>query len=224
MSLKYTAFALAAGLMATASAQAQVAITADLGTTGPGFHVVLPMESNLNGRFGANYFKDEFTEKSGAVTYHLTGKLQTFDVLFDWYLSEYSEFRVTAGMVYNDTKFTARASGDGTGKFTLNGMTYKEADVGKLTGSIDFRKGAPYLGIGWGNALASGSRWRLSADAGMFYQGKAKVHLVSIGCTTSNLVCGALAKDVAAERAKLEKDVDDMKIYPVLRATLSYRF
>jgi hypothetical protein len=225
MSLKHTVLALAAGLLAAASAQAQVGITADLGTTGAGAHLVVPMESNLNGRFGLNYFKHDFSRTSGSVNYDLKGKLQTVDVLFDWYVRDNSQFRLTGGLVYNGSKFDAFANPDGQGQFSLNGKTYTAADVGVLKGRVDFRKAAPYIGIGWGNALKQGgSRWQFSGDLGAFYQGKPNVNLVSIGCTTSNTVCKALAADVAAERASFEEDASSFKLYPVLRASLSYRF
>jgi hypothetical protein len=86
-------------------ASAQVGMTADLGTTGVGFHVVRADGSTLNGRFGANYFQHDFSKSLGQVDYDLKGKLQTFDILFDWYLRDASSFHLTGGLVYNGNKF-----------------------------------------------------------------------------------------------------------------------
>jgi hypothetical protein len=224
MFLKHKALALAAGLLAAASAQAEVGITADLGTTGAGAHLVVPMETYLNGRFGVNYFKHDFHKKSGLVDYELKGKLQTVDILFDWYVRDNSKFRLTGGLVYNGSAFDAVGTADALGKFTLNGTTYSAADVGQLNGRVKFRKAAPYLGIGWGNPLAAGSRWQFNGDLGAFYQGNPDVHLVSLGCATSNTVCKAVANDVAVERLRLQEDASSYKFYPVLRASVSYRF
>jgi hypothetical protein len=215
---------IAAALLFTGAAQAQVAVTADLGTTGAGFHVVVPMESNLNGRFGANYFKHDFDKRSGLVDYHLDGKLQTFDVLFDWYLREGSAFHLTGGLVYNGNRFDVTAQGDQLGQLTLNGHSYYAPDVGIVKGHVDYRKAAPYLGVGWGNALKSQGHWSFNADLGAFFQGNPNVELGSYGCTVSKTVCDALFKDVAAERLRLADDVDSLKLYPVLRASLNYRF
>jgi hypothetical protein len=220
---KYTVLA-AAALLAAGAANAQVGATADLGSTGVGFHVVVPMETYLNGRFGANYFRHNFTKSSNAVDYDVKGKLQTIDVLFDWYLNEGSSFHLTGGVLYNGNQFNAKAKPNGAGGFTLNGHAYTAADVGLLTGRIDFRKAAPYLGVGWGNALAPTSRWSTNVDLGVFYQGNANVKLASIGCTTSAIVCNALASDVAAERLHLRDDMSTYKIYPVVRASIGYRF
>ena len=223
MSMKNTVLA-AAVLLAAGAANAQVGATADVGSTGVGFHVVVPMETYLNGRFGANYFRHNFDKTSDGVDYDIKGKLQTFDVLFDWYLTAGSNFHLTGGLVYNGNKFNAKAKPNSLGGFTLNGHAYTAADVGLLTGRIDYRKAAPYLGIGWGNALAPASRWTTNIDLGVFYQGNPNVQLASVGCTTSDTVCKALAADVAAERLRLRDDVDTLKVYPVVRASIGYRF
>jgi hypothetical protein len=225
MFLKQKALVAAAALLAAASSQAQVAVTADLGTTGAGAHLVVPMESNLNGRFGLNYMKHDFDKRSGLVDYELKGKLATFDVLFDWYVRDNSALHLTGGLVYNGNNFNAVGKPGIDGMFALNGHNYTTADVGALTGTVDFRKIAPYLGIGWGNPLKlNGSRWQFNTDLGAYYQGNANVHLVSIGCATSQVVCKALASDVAAETARVREDAASYKFYPVLRASVSYRF
>ena len=223
MALKHTIFAFAA-LTAGACAQAQVGITADLGTTGAGFHIVVPMETYLNGRFGANYLKHDFEKRSGLVDYQLDGKLQTFDVLFDWYLRPQGSFRLTGGVMYNGTRFDATGKSPVGGVFTFNGKQYSGSDIGTLQGEVTFRRAAPYLGIGWGNALNLDKRWNFSADLGAFYQGKARVNLIGFGCTTSNAVCSQLARDLAVEELGLSEEASDYKVYPVLRASLSYRF
>jgi hypothetical protein len=224
MFVKQKAVVLAAGLMAFASAQAQVAVTLDAGTTGAGAHLVVPMETYLNGRFGINAFTHNFDKRSGGVDYDVKAKLQTFDALFDWYVRDGSAFHLTGGVLYNGTHADAHAKSDGLGKFTLNGNTYTTADVGVLNGRIDFRKAAPYFGIGFGNPLANSSRWQFSGDLGAIYQGKANVQMAAIGCATSAAVCKQLVTDVAAEAAKLQDDASSYKVYPVLRASLSYRF
>ncbi|MGZ5198433.1 MAG: hypothetical protein ACXWC4_01575 [Telluria sp.] len=224
MFAKHKALVLAAALLAAGAAQADVAVTGDAGTTGAGVHLVVPMETYLNGRFGVNAFNHDITKHSGAVDYDMKGKLQTADMLFDLYLREGSAFRVTAGIVYNNNHFDAVATPN-AGKFTLNGNTYSAADVGLLSGDVEFRKAAPYLGIGWGNALADTARhWQISGDLGTFFQGDPKVHLVSIGCVSDHTVCKAIATDVAAETARLQGDLSGYRFYPVARVSLSYRF
>jgi hypothetical protein len=224
MSLHRTVLPLAAGLLLSAAAHADAGVSAELGSTGAGLHLVVPVQPGLNARLGANYLKHSLTQTSGSVDYDLKGKLQTADLLLDWYLRAASSFHLSAGLVYNGSSFDARARPNGAGQYTLNGSQYSASEVGILTGKVDFRKAAPYLGIGWGNALATTSHWNFSVDLGAFYQGKPNVSLASSGCTGADVVCSAIAQDVAAERARLQDDANAYKVYPVLRAGLAYRF
>ena len=211
-------------LLATGAASAQTGVSADLGTTGVGAHLVFGFSPSLNGRLGVNYFKHDFTKRSGRLEYDLDGKLQTVDALLDWYPRAGSSFRITGGVFYNDTRFDALATPDLNGTFRLNERLYNAADVGVLVGKVDFRKAAPYIGIGWGNALATERGWSFGGDLGAFYQGKARVSLRSVNCTVQSALCNQLASDVAVEEARLADEASDYKVYPVLRASLSYRF
>ena len=213
-----------ATLLAVGSANAQVGVTADIGTTGVGAHVVVPMTPQLNARFGANYLKHDFDKTSDGVDYNLKGKLQTFDVLVDWYLSEGGSFHLTGGAVYNGNQFDVRGKPNGAGTFNINGNPYTASDVGILSGRIDFRKAAPYLGIGWGNAAAQAGGWNVTTDLGVFYQGSPNVQLAVSGCTASSAICNRLAQDVEAARQKLGDDTSSFKIYPVARVSIGYRF
>lgn len=225
MSLKLIVVALAAAL-ATASAHAEigVGVTASLGTTGAGVHLVVPMERTLNGRFGVNYYKHDFDKRSGGINYDADAKLQTVDALFDWYVIDNSQFRLTGGVVYNGSEVTARARPNSDGAYIINSRRYSAADVGTLDGDIDFRKAAPYLGIGWGNALTPNKRWNFSADLGAFYQGKGQVNLISRGCATNVTTCRALVTDIATEETRLTDELGEHKFFPVLRASVSYSF
>src|SRR4051812_46069075 len=82
---KYSVLAAATLLAMAGAAKAQVGVSADLGTTGAGFHLVVPMEAALNGRFGMNGFNHDFSKRSNGIDYAIKGSLRTFDVLFDYY-------------------------------------------------------------------------------------------------------------------------------------------
>lgn len=214
-----------AGLFLASAAQAQVAVSADIGTTGAGAYLIVPMERTISGRFGVHALSRTKDQRASAVDYSTKATLRTFDILFDWFALEESPFRITAGLVYNGNKLEAAARPDDGGKYTLNNNTYTAADVGTLNGLIEFRRAAPYFGIGWGNPLAlSKKKWHVVGELGVFVQGPAKVNLVSLGCTTSQTVCRQLAADVAVERGRFEEQIDFTKIYPVARVGMAYRF
>jgi len=220
------AAALAAVLLPTlaASAHADVGVTLDAGTTGAGVHLVIPMETYLNGRFGVNYYKHDFDKRSGGIDYTADAKLRTVDALFDWYAFGASPLRLTGGVVYNGNEVAAQGRANAQGNFTINGRHYAAADVGTLNGVVDFQKAAPYFGIGWGNALDQNRHWNFSGDLGAFYQGNAHVRLNSVGCKSNAITCALLARDVAAERTRLTEELREHKFFPVLRVSVSYRF
>lgn len=224
MSLKHCALAAAAGLLFAANAQADIGVTADIGTTGPGVHIVVPMETYLNGRFGVNGFKHSFSTTLNGIKYGLSGKLSTVDVLFDWYLRPGGNFHLTGGIVYNNASLKASARANALGTITINGTRYDASDVGPLEGAISFRKAAPYLGIGWSNALSRDQRWNVNTDLGAYYQGRPNVSLGMVSCGTDLFECIEIAQDVQAERARLADKLSPFKFYPVLRASVSYRF
>ena len=218
-------FGCIASLALAGGVQAQVAVSADIGTTGVGAYLIVPMEATLNGRFGAHTLSRSNDQHAAAIDYDRKATLRNVDILFDWFAVEGSAFRMTGGVIYNGNKLEAHALPGANGNYTINGKTYTAADVGTLDGLVEFRRAAPYLGIGWGNPLAiSRKKWHLIGDLGVVLQGPAKVKLVSLGCTTSQTVCRGLARDVAAERTRFEEEIDITRIYPVLRIGAAYRF
>ena len=224
MSIQKFVTALAAPLLLASPAFAQVAVTADIGSTGAGMHLVVPMESTLNGRFGINGYSHSSDKNVSAIDYRLKTSLKTVDILFDWYVLDNSPLHLTGGVVYNNNKVEGVGKPQADGTYIINGFSYEAAWVGTLSGDVHFRRAAPYLGMGWGNPLTSPGKWSFMADLGGFFQGSPRANLVSRGCTVSNSVCGNVAKSVAVERAQFGDDVKSFRVYPVLRASIAYRF
>jgi hypothetical protein len=222
--MTYSKIALGVATLAlAASAHADVAVTLDAGTTGIGAHLVVPMETYLNGRFGFNYLDHDRTDTAGNLEYAFKTKLQTYDILFDWYPMS-PQFHLTAGLVYNNNQVRATAKPNGSGTYTINGTTYSASDFGTLAADIDYHKAAPYLGVGWGNALTPGRKWNLKIDIGAFLQGKPSTNLVALGCTTSTTICNKLTADTKAENVKLAEEFNSYRAYPVVRLSASYAF
>lgn len=213
---------MAAALTATTAAHAQVGVVGEVGTTGVGGHMVIPLRPNLHARLGMNYLSYSYSGSTRDLDYDLSMKAKTYDALLDWYPNERSSFHVTAGLAYNGNKIDAQARPNGSGNYTVNGNTYSAAAAGKITGQVDFGKIAPYLGVGWSKAADKG--WSYSTDVGMLFQGSPHTSLNSSGCTAGAAACNQLASDVAKENARLSDEVSRFKVYPVLRIGVSYKF
>jgi hypothetical protein len=211
-------------LGAAGAAQAEVGVTTSLGTTGLGVHLTVPVQSNLNARFGMNALNYSYSGTSSNVDYDFKLKLKTFDALLDYYPMD-GQFRISGGLIYNGNKIDANGRSNSAGTYTLNGKTYSSADIGSVNGKVDFRKIAPYLGIGWGNAVSKEKGWGFSTDLGVMFQGSPNTTLTSSGCNLpSTAACETLASDLAAQNRDLADKANDFKAYPVVRVGVSYKF
>ncbi len=98
---------------------------------------------------------------------------------------------------------------------------YTPEQIGTLSGDATFDEFAPYVGIGFGNAVADDVDLSFSFDLGLIFQGTPDVKLRSDGTAAGNPVFVA---DLQDEEDDLQDDADKFKIYPVLSFGISYCF
>lgn len=217
------AFAILSAFAVSAAQAKDIGVTAELGTTGIGAHIVVPVYDHLNARFGLNGLNYNYNTTANSVDYDFNLRMQTFDALADYYPSAGGSFRITGGLVYNNNKIDATAKPTAGGTYTFNGNTYSSASAGTVNGTVDFNKVAPYLGIGWGNAVAANKGWGFTADIGVLFQGSPNTTLTNSGCT-AGAACTTLASDLAAEQAKVNDKASNFRYLPVVRVGATYRF
>lgn len=165
------------------------------------------------------------------IDYDAKLKLQSFGALLDFHPFKGS-FRISAGLLGNGNQADLRASCPG--ECDIAEVTVSGGDA-RLVGKVDFKSAAPYLGIGFGNAMSGGNLYGIF-DVGVLFQGKPKVDLAALG-TADNVTFedGSTAQDVpmsdpriqdavAEEQASLQDDVDSYKMYPVVSLGIGYRF
>lgn len=185
-------------------------------TLGAGVEVTTNITDNLNIRgfvSGLNYSKS-VTESD--VQYDADLKLMGGGLILDYYPFE-SGLRLSVGGIYNGTKLSVKGKPTGT-SYTINDVTYTTAEVGTLTGAIEYKKLMPYAGIGFANPM-KGSAFTFGFDAGAMF-GSPSTSLNATGAISDP----ALADDIAAERQQLENAAGDIKVYPFVNFSLSYRF
>ena len=209
-----------------ASAQAEgLGVYINGGTTGFGLGIAGPLSDSMTGRLGFDTWKRTLTKNDANGNYSLDLKLQTVNVLADWYPFSGS-FRATFGLVANGNKATLSAVPTG-GSYTFNGATYTASEVGSYTGEMKFNSTAPYLGIGWGNPVAKGKGFGFVTDIGVLFQGSPKINS-TVTCGSAAPVgsaqCTALQNSVAASTTQLQSDTKNYKYWPVISIGLSYNF
>ena len=208
-----------------ASAQAEgVGVYINGGTTGFGLGLAGALSENVTGRLGFDTWKRTITKSDANGNYNLDLKLQTVNILADWYPFGGS-FRTTFGLVANGNKATLAATAV-NGNYTFNGINYTASDVGSYTGEMKFNSTAPYLGIGWGNPVAKGKSWGFVTDVGVLFQGSPKISsTVTCGAAIAGTAtCTSLQNDVATSTTQLQSDTKNYKYWPVISIGLSYNF
>jgi len=211
-------FAASAVLLAGQNAQADgFALSAKAGTLGAGIELttnIVPLM--LNGRIQMNGFRYNTTVTDTNVKYDAKLKLFSIGALADFYPMA-GKFRLSGGIYYNGNKLDITGVPNAN-SFIFNGTTYTSAQVGNVSGTMDFNNFAPYVGVGWGDAVSSGSPLGFNIDLGVMYQGKPKTSI-----STSSSVAG-LAADIAAEQTRLDNAVKNFKFYPVASVGISWHF
>ena len=209
-------------MLASPVSLADTSIGLRAGTLGGGVELAHAFSETLGFRVAANGFTYKTSDTYESVDYDAKLKLATGQLLFDWFPFS-SNFRLSAGAVYNGNKLTLDGKPSPGGTFTINGVTYSSSNVGSLNGKVDFRKAAPYIGLGYGRPVGKGLS--LIADLGVLFQGSARSTLtVTCGAGTPALTCAQIQRDVAAEQAKLDDDMHKYQLYPVLSIGLAYTF
>lgn len=212
----------ASSVMADSEMFSKNALSVKAGTLGAGLELTTSILDNVNARVGVNGFKYSTSGSKSNIDYDIDLKLLTVSLLLDYSPFEASQFRLTGGAMYNGNKLDMTGNPAVSGTFNFNGTTYTTTDVSSVDATVDFNKFAPYLGIGWGNAVKSAG-WNFVADLGVMFQGNPDSS-ISVNTTLTGTAKTALLNNVAAEQSKLDDDLDGFKYYPVTSIGVSYRF
>lgn len=208
-----------AALLACASASAGgLAVAAKAGSLGLGAELTKSLTSNINGRIGFNTFTYDTDGTEDDVDYDVEAELSTVSALIDWYPFSGS-FHATLGILGNGNQINMAARSNAS--FTIGDNEYTPAEVGDLTGAVDFESMAPYLGIGWGNAVGQGKNFSVALDLGVMFQGSPNVDLDATGSLADD---ADFLADLAREEQSLESELEDLQYYPVIALSVGYQF
>lgn len=198
---------------------AGLALGARVSTLGLGVEVTTAFTPFLNGRAGFNYLTYSDTRTESGIRYDADLELQSVTALLDWHPFA-GGLRVTAGAVFNDNQLDMTAKP--ATSFTIGNNTYLPNQVGVMSGKVTFDDVAPYLGIGWGNAVGDGQRFSFALDLGVLFQGSPQAKLTAVGGLLAS--DPAFLADLRLEEQNLNNELDNFELYPVVGAGLAYRF
>jgi len=204
--------------LAGLSFAAGTGIAVRVNTLGADIDVDHAYSDSIAARVGLNYFTYSYDAKKSNIDYDLDLKLKSLALLLDWHPGQGS-FRISGGVLWNGNKVDADAKSSTSYKVGDN--TYTSAELGKLTGDIEFNKVAPYLGLGWDTSFGKDGGWGFVFEIGAVYQGSANVDLSATGTLAND---PTFKKDLAKEESDFEDDLSNYKIYPVVALGVSYRF
>ncbi|MDY6900037.1 MAG: hypothetical protein SWZ49_18460 [Cyanobacteriota bacterium] len=203
------------------------AVTPEIGTLGIGASVTKSVSPNINARVGLNAFSLDINDiEAEDTTADANVNLFNVSTLVDYHPSKKSGFRLTAGLVFNNNKIDGNVK-PSNNTITINGVDYEQdklesADVEASLGSNDV---APYLGIGWGNAVKPGNRFAFSLNLGVMFNGSSKVTITpKFGPGATDADKALINQDIADAEQDFNDEIDFLKVYPVLSIGASYHF
>lgn len=172
-------------------------------------------------RAGANQYDYDDSGSQAGINYDATLALQTYYATANLRFP-LSPFRMTVGAFSNGNEIEM-VSQD-MGSYEIGDISYSPAEVGTLRSTSSFEDFAPYLGAGFDfNVLG---RLGLSLDFGILWQGEPIVAITSDGTLASDP--GPAGDQFRAaledERLQLEKEIEDLKAYPVVSIGFNFNF
>ena len=189
------------------------------GTPGFGAEVARLFTSHVAARVGGSFFSVSTTKSQSNISYSASLKLHEVTALIDLYPAGRGSFHGTIGLVTNPLTITGTGQAS-SGRFTINGTSYRADSVGTLTIEGKFPGVSPYLGLGFGTPATHGGALKLLFDLGAVI-GKPTISLNATGAANNP----GLAADLQAQQATTQHDVRKyLKLYPVLAFGLAYRF
>lgn len=169
-----------------------------------------------------------------------SGKLDfaTMGASFDYYPWPTHGFRLSPGVLfYNQNSLTASAVVNSGESFTLNDVDYYSSPNDPIHAhakvGLNATNPAFTMTTGWGNMISRrGGHWSFPFEIGAAFVSSPsfKMTLSGTACDFAGLNCVNAATDptvqhnLNAQIDKYKKDVDPLKVFPILSVGVSYNF
>lgn len=203
------------------------------GTLGAGVELATPLARHLNLRIGGSYVNVQYPFTIDGVNYNTAMKLTSGQGMIDWFPT-HGGFHVSAGALYFRNAVSAAANVGPGHQFKLGGTTYLNSVDDPVQGAATLkfpRTIAPMVLFGFGNLIPrSGRHISVPFEFGGAYQTPPQVGLQLTGTACTTQGCFNTATDPTAlanlrqEEAKLNHDIRQLQVYPIVSIGLALRF
>jgi hypothetical protein len=192
-----------------------VAVGATAGTMGFGVQLSTPVTPRFNLRVGANTFtysrSDVLSDFDVDVRVDSDLKLSSMRALVD-FLPTGRMFRLTGGLIFNGNEGAFLVTP--TENYVLNEKEFTPERIGSLRATVGHKSRVnPYLGIGLGNPVSTGGRLGITFDLGVLYTSSPRIEMNGDG----------MIAPTTTQAPQLERDLEGIKVYPLLAVGLSFR-
>ena len=193
-------------------------VAAKSSTNGFGGDAIFNFHPKMSLRLGyeklAMGFNYNFDEESIDYTAHVDYQTGSLSLLFDYYLARH--VFVTAGAGWN--MFNAVVDGAPSGNVQYGDIQISGEEIGTFgIEIIPSLQVSPYAGLGFGRTLGFKNKIGFAFEMGGFYQGPPELKLTSTGLLSPT------SNPDQKHAARLEKQINQYNIYPVLKLSLSYK-
>ncbi|MDD4644992.1 MAG: hypothetical protein PHY99_03290 [Bacteroidales bacterium] len=195
-----------------------VGLAVKASTNGIGIDAVYGFYKNMHVRLGFEKlgFNKDFSFDQDEVTYDATADFKTgsISLLFDYQIAR--SFFVTAGAGWN--LFNVDVDGKAASSLQFGDVMVSPDKIGTFCFVADpSLKVSPYLGIGFGRTLGSLKNLACAFEIGGFYQGSTDLTITADGLLSPT------ANPDQKQAEKLEGQISQYNIYPVLKFSISYK-
>lgn len=195
------------------------------GTAGLGVELAARVSERVQVRLAASRFGFDATISTPDLDYDADAQVAAALLLLDWYPAA-GAFRLSVGGGWNGTEADVAAPLEDLLRSRVPGLPAIPGGLGTATGTARGEKLVPAALLGWGNPFRGG-RWTVSFEVGAFYQGRPKVDLRVSTPLPLDQIPGAqeaLALFIADQERKLEAELRDYPVVPVVSFAVGLRF
>jgi len=217
-----------AALVTTATAVAQetrsgaspFALSLDGGTTGVGASLWITASDRFTITLGYGALDVDEDYATDEADYTGTANLANGHAILNWHPFKGS-FHLSGGAILADDQFDAVATPAAGATYEFNGVEYPASVVGNLTADAKVADGVvPYAGIGW-STRPRHEGFGFFLNLGVMFSGSVEAKLAADGPIASDPI---FQQNLAQEQQDLQDELDQYKVFPVVRAGLIYRF